>query len=62
MPDGKRDVSARVADGDERARLWAEWAELDGDLDAYAAGLSHETPVVILESRRAPTQQRQQTS
>jgi hypothetical protein len=27
------------------------WAALGGDLDAYAAGLSHEAPVIILEPR-----------
>ena len=53
MPDGKREVHARVADEDERARLWERWAELDADLDAYAAALSHETPVVVLEPRPA---------
>jgi len=27
------------------------WAALGGDLDAYAAVLSHEAPVIILEPR-----------
>ncbi len=54
LPGGSRTVSAREASEDERPRLWAMWAELDGNLDAYAAALSHETPVVILEPRPAP--------
>jgi deazaflavin-dependent oxidoreductase (nitroreductase family) len=52
LPGGSsRAVSARIADEDERPRLWAMWAALGGDLDAYAAGLSHEAPVIILEPR-----------
>jgi F420H(2)-dependent quinone reductase len=50
LPHESRAVRARVADKDERARLWAK---LDGgpwgDLDGYAAKRSRETPVVILE-------------
>jgi deazaflavin-dependent oxidoreductase (nitroreductase family) len=52
LPDGPRAVRARVADTQERSRLWAR---LDGgpwgDIDAFAARRSRETPVVILEPR-----------
>jgi deazaflavin-dependent oxidoreductase (nitroreductase family) len=51
LPEGSRDVTARVADGDERRRLWAKWAAVEDGLDAYAAKRSRETPVVILEPR-----------
>jgi deazaflavin-dependent oxidoreductase (nitroreductase family) len=53
LPGTSREVSARVANEDERPRLWAKWVDLGGDLDAYAAAVSHETPVVILEPRPA---------
>ena len=49
-----RASAARAAEGDERARLWARWAEYDKGLDAYAARRSRETAVVILEPRPAP--------
>jgi F420H(2)-dependent quinone reductase len=52
LPDGSHEIHARVADPDERARLWGM---LDGgpwgDIDGYAAMRSRETPVVILERR-----------
>jgi deazaflavin-dependent oxidoreductase (nitroreductase family) len=44
-----RHVRARAAEGAERDRLWARWAAVDEDLDAYAAGRSTPTPVVVLE-------------
>ena len=44
-----RAVLGRVAEGDERARLWDRWSEIDTDLDAYAALRSDETAVVVLE-------------
>lgn len=47
--DGRRQVKARAAKGDERSRLWARWREVDADLDSYAALRSSETAVVILE-------------
>jgi deazaflavin-dependent oxidoreductase (nitroreductase family) len=47
--DGPRPVRGRAAQGDERARLWARWREIDENLDAYAALRSSETAVVILE-------------
>lgn len=44
-------VHAREATGDERERLWQRWAEVDHDLDAYAARRQVTTPVVVLEPR-----------
>ena len=42
-------VTGRVAHGEERGRLWSRWAEVDENLDAYAARRATETAVVILE-------------
>ena len=47
--DGARRVRARQAQGDERERLWSRWAQIDKNLDAYAALRPAETAVVILE-------------
>jgi F420H(2)-dependent quinone reductase len=49
--DGLRVVRARAAEGEERARLWARWTEVNHDLDGYAALRSGETAVVVLEPR-----------
>lgn len=46
-----RPVRARAAEGEERARLWAKWRDIDPRLDAYAALRSSETAVVVLEPR-----------
>jgi deazaflavin-dependent oxidoreductase (nitroreductase family) len=46
-----RPVRARAAAGEERERLWARWASVDVDLDAYAASRSTQTPVVVFEPR-----------
>jgi deazaflavin-dependent oxidoreductase (nitroreductase family) len=46
-----RPVRARAATGEERIRLWQRWAEVDKDLDGYAARRSTVTPVVVLEPR-----------
>jgi deazaflavin-dependent oxidoreductase (nitroreductase family) len=46
-----RPVHAYAATGEERERLWQRWCEVDGDLDAYAARRSVETPVVVFEPR-----------
>jgi deazaflavin-dependent oxidoreductase (nitroreductase family) len=55
LVDGSRPVHAHAAAGDERARLWARWREIDTKLDAYAALRSSETAVVVLEpSKGAP--------
>jgi F420H(2)-dependent quinone reductase len=47
--DGARPVRARRAHGDERERLWSRWAEIDKNLDAYAARRPAETAVVVFE-------------
>ncbi len=49
LSDGRRTVTGRAAQGEERSRLWARWRELDTNLDAYAALRPAETAVVILE-------------
>jgi deazaflavin-dependent oxidoreductase (nitroreductase family) len=48
-----RAVRGRAAEGEERARLWARWREIDKHLDGYAARRPAETAVVILEPRSA---------
>ena len=42
-------VVGRAAVGEERARLWARWGEIDKDLDNFAALRPTETAVVVLE-------------
>jgi deazaflavin-dependent oxidoreductase (nitroreductase family) len=54
LADGPRLVTARVAAGDERSRLWARWREIDKNLDAYAALRSTETAIVVFEPRPEP--------
>ena len=49
--DGPLPVHARRAQGEERERLWARWAEIDDNLDAYAALRPTETAVVVFEPR-----------
>jgi hypothetical protein len=49
--DGTRPVRGRRAVGEERERLWSRWAEIDRDLDDYAARRPGETAVVVLEPR-----------
>ena len=51
LPGGSRVVHAHAAGKDERERLWARWAVYDKDLDAFAAGRSRETAVVIFSPR-----------
>ena len=51
LPDGTRDVRARAATGDERARLWSEMEQREPNLEAYAAMRSRETAVVVFEPR-----------
>lgn len=41
-------VRAHRAEGAERERLWARWAEIDKHLEAYAARRPNETAVVVL--------------
>jgi deazaflavin-dependent oxidoreductase (nitroreductase family) len=51
LADSTRDVVARCATGQERARLWERWQGLDKDLDGYARRRPTETAVVVLEPR-----------
>jgi deazaflavin-dependent oxidoreductase (nitroreductase family) len=51
LADGPRLVTGRLAEGDERERLWARWGEIDKNLDGYASRRSTQTAVVILEPR-----------
>lgn len=51
LADGEHTVTGRAASGDERARLWARWREIDDNLDAFAALRPGETAVVVLEPR-----------
>ena len=51
--DGARAVHARRARGAERELLWWRWAEIDKNLDGYAALRPTETAVVVLEPRDA---------
>ena len=53
LKDGQRAVHGRAATPEERPRLWARWAEYDGEenLESWAARRSRETAVVILEPR-----------
>jgi F420H(2)-dependent quinone reductase len=44
----RREVLGMAAVGEERARLWQRWRELDKHLDAWAARRPHETAVVVL--------------
>lgn len=55
LGDGPRPVRARAAEGEERARLWARWAEYDKGLDSFAARRSRETAVVVLEPAPQPS-------
>ena len=52
---GPRAVRGRAAEGDERARLWANWHDYRGygnDLDGYASRRSSTTVVVLEPSTR----------
>jgi deazaflavin-dependent oxidoreductase (nitroreductase family) len=55
LPGGPRAVRGRAATPEERPRLWARWAEYDGEeaLASWASRRSRETAVVILEPRRS---------
>lgn len=49
LPHGRpRAMRARVAEGEERERLWARFAAADPQLDVYAGSRSTRTPVVVL--------------
>jgi deazaflavin-dependent oxidoreductase (nitroreductase family) len=49
LVDGRRRVRSRAATGDERARLWNRWREIDARLDDYAAMRPSETALVVFE-------------
>jgi deazaflavin-dependent oxidoreductase (nitroreductase family) len=51
--DGTRQVRARRAQGAERERLWSRWAEIDKNLEAYAARRPRQSAVVVFEPREA---------
>jgi deazaflavin-dependent oxidoreductase (nitroreductase family) len=51
--DGEVAVHGRVAEGEERERLWARWQTLGDDVDGYATRRPTETAVVVLEPRGA---------
>jgi deazaflavin-dependent oxidoreductase (nitroreductase family) len=55
LKDGTRAVHGRAAEGEERDRLWARWREFSDDYDRWAALRAHETAIVVLEPRGAPT-------
>jgi deazaflavin-dependent oxidoreductase (nitroreductase family) len=52
--DGPRPARVHGAQGDERARLWARWQEVDKKLDGYAARRPSETAVVVIEPQPVP--------
>ncbi len=54
--DGVRTVRAHEAQGAERDRLWARWATIDKNLDAYATRRPGETAVVVLAPCRDGSQ------
>jgi len=51
LPDGKRDIHARAAAGDERARLWTAIEQRDPNVGGYAARRPRETAIVVFEPR-----------
>ena len=55
LPDGSRAIHARVAAGEERARLWALMRRQGPNLDHWAALRPTETAVVVFEPRDHPT-------
>ena len=58
LPDGPRQVTARPATGDERARLWSAMASHERNLDGWASMRPRETAVVVFEPRTQATTQR----
>ena len=59
LPGGRRAVHGRAATPEEKPRLWARWAEYDGEeaLESWAARRPGETAVVILEPRTPTAEQ-----
>jgi deazaflavin-dependent oxidoreductase (nitroreductase family) len=48
-----RPVHARLATGEERARLWERWTAIEPEIDAFADLRRVETPIVVFEPREA---------
>jgi deazaflavin-dependent oxidoreductase (nitroreductase family) len=44
-----RRIRAHEAEGEERERLWARWAEVDQGLDDFASTRTTQAPVVVFE-------------
>ena len=51
----ERLVRARKVEGEERERLWQQWAKVDENLDGYADPRLVDTPVIVFEPRDATT-------
>lgn len=51
--DARYPIRAHAADGQERARLWQRWLEIDPKLDEFAALRPGDTAVVVLQPRSA---------
>jgi len=49
LPDGSREIRARAATGEERARLWSAMGQLEPNLEGYAARRPGGTAVVVFE-------------
>ncbi|HTJ66663.1 MAG TPA: nitroreductase family deazaflavin-dependent oxidoreductase [Actinospica sp.] len=49
VKDAKFEARARVAEGEERARLWRVMAEIWPDYDVYQTKTEREIPIVVLE-------------
>jgi hypothetical protein len=47
----RREVVGRAASGEERARLWGRWRQLDARLDDFTARRPNETAIVVFEPR-----------
>lgn len=56
LADGRRMVTGRAAQGEERERLWNRWRSIDKNLDSYAQRRPGETAVVVLEPSPNPDQ------
>ena len=54
LPDGPRQVRARFATGEERARLWSRLEQHTPSLNRYAARRPRETAVVVFEPHPGP--------
>ncbi len=52
--DGPMKVTGRVAEGEERERLWERWRQIDKGLDGYAGRRPTQTAVVVLSPTQEP--------